>query len=270
MFEFCFIYGGLVLLGPLLGWAESRARRDRGSLDAALDAERLAERIADRRQDIVWWLISPLLTGTLTRGTTLGLWGLVLMAADKTPQVGATLIHGTRALPFLLQLIAALLVADAVGYWSHRLRHLGLWRFHRIHHGPRALFALSAARMHPIDELIDGVVIGFVLLLLGFDWRIFAFVGPIVLLYTLLSHADLDLSFGHLRWLLVSPRFHRWHHARQFGPRGANYAAMFSFFDLIFGTFYLPPYGPEALGTEPPVPRSLGGQLLAPFQRARR
>jgi sterol desaturase/sphingolipid hydroxylase (fatty acid hydroxylase superfamily) len=56
-----------------------------------------------------------------------------------------------------------------------------------------------------------------------------------------LQHANLRLSFG--RWgerLLVSPRFHRRHHAIGDGHegiyRGCNFAVLFPIWDVLFGS----------------------------------
>lgn len=58
--------------------------------------------------------------------------------------------------------------------------------------------------------------------------------------YSLCLHANVKLDFGPLSYLLVSPRFHRWHHSDSEAATNKNYAVYFSFFDWIFGTCYLP------------------------------
>ena len=50
-------------------------------------------------------------------------------------------------LPVIVQAPLALLFADLVGYWAHRLFHHGeLWRFHAVHHSARELDWLAGAR----------------------------------------------------------------------------------------------------------------------------
>jgi len=48
---------------------------------------------------------------------------------------------------------------------------------------------------------------------------------------------------GLLNYLFVTPEVHRWHHSANV-PEGyghsCNYGVEFSFWDIIFGTFYLP------------------------------
>lgn len=42
---------------------------------------------------------------------------------------------------------------------------------------------------------------------------------------------------------------------------------MLPFVDRMFGTFSLPRHWPAAYGTPTPMPPTLGGQLIAPFDR---
>ena len=59
-----------------------------------------------------------------------------------------------------------------------------------------------------------------------------------------LSHANVRLDFGPLRGLLVSPRFHRLHHAVGLGHESAgqgslgghNFAVLFPVWDILFGS----------------------------------
>ncbi|KZS72123.1 hypothetical protein A4G29_22025 [Mycobacterium kansasii] len=43
-----------------------------------------------------------------------------------------------------------------------------------------------------------------------------------------------------LRWLIATPQFHHWHHARQPQAYNTSYAAEFPIVDALFGTLYLP------------------------------
>ena len=60
-----------------------------------------------------------------------------------------------------------------------------------------------------------------------------------------LSHVNARLHFGWLgERLLVSPRYHRWHHAVDLPPGrnfrfGCNFAILFPTWDRLFGTQYL-------------------------------
>jgi sterol desaturase/sphingolipid hydroxylase (fatty acid hydroxylase superfamily) len=56
-------------------------------------------------------------------------------------------------------------------------------------------------------------------LLCGISPDIFVVVGPFNIITSCLVHANLNWTFGPLRYVLVSPVFHRWHHARRSATR---------------------------------------------------
>ena len=53
-----------------------------------------------------------------------------------------------------------------------------------------------------------------------------------------------NLSFGPLNWLLVTPDYHRIHHAATL-HRGKNLAGAFRIWDMMFGTYVDPKTMPE-------------------------
>jgi sterol desaturase/sphingolipid hydroxylase (fatty acid hydroxylase superfamily) len=102
----------------------------------------------------------------------------------------------------------------------------------------------SDDRNHLLDDLIkDSVFVGLALLL-GVPPAQFVGLVVVTRLLESLSHANVRLSFGVLDRLLVSPRFHRQHHAigaghESTGPGslgGHNFAVLFPVWDLLFGT----------------------------------
>jgi len=248
------VYIGLITLGAFFAAAERRW--------SAVPPGGIWRR--DRLTDFKYWIFTPIITGSLTRSATLGLVGGLAILLDHSP-VGVI----GRPLPLWLQIILVLLISDIVGYWSHRLRHAQLfWPFHAIHHASIHLDWLAAARMHPIDDIVDNVCVGLPILLLGFDLRLFAFLGPALILHTLLVHANVAWSFGPLRFVFVSPSLHRWHHATELETRARNFAGVFAFVDLIFGTFYLPRSRPDEFGArDASLPSGLSGQLAYPFRK---
>ena len=75
-------------------------------------------------------------------------------------------------------------------------------------------------------------------LLAGISPDIFLLVGPFNIITSCLVHANLNWTFGPLRYVLVSPVFHRWHHTR--AVRDKNFASTFAIWDVMFGTSYMP------------------------------
>jgi Fatty acid hydroxylase superfamily len=79
-------------------------------------------------------------------------------------------------------------------------------------------------------------------------------------------HANVRLDLRALDWVLVTPRFHHWHHAAS--PVDKNFAVHLPWLDLLFGTAYLPAARwPAAYGIEGhPVPEGYWRQLAWPFR----
>jgi len=160
----------------------------------------------------------------------------------------------------------ALFLCDFMGYVTHRIYHTAaLWPVHALHHSDTKLTWFSLIRQHPFDRvgsLID--LLG--LILLGApDWAILIAL-PIRHYYGHIIHADLPWTLGPLNWIFVSPAMHRWHHARQYSGKGVNFATIFSIFDRLGGTFYLPGPCTVPTGIDEAMPTSLTGQYLHPFR----
>jgi len=74
-----------------------------------------------------------------------------------------------------------------------------------------------------------------------------------------------------LRYVLASPAFHRWHHTTEQEGLDRNFAGLFPFIDVLFGTFYMPRgRQPAAFGIlQDEVPAGLLRQLAYPFRTPR-
>jgi sterol desaturase/sphingolipid hydroxylase (fatty acid hydroxylase superfamily) len=150
----------------------------------------------------------------------------------------------------------------------HRAFHRGwLWRFHAVHHSSTHLDWLSAVRLHPVNDVIMRIAGVLPILLLGFAPIALTGVIPILTFLSILIHANLDWDWGRLRWLIASPRFHRWHHTDESEARDKNLAGLLPAWDILFGTYYMPAdRRPSSFGTVAPVPNGLLGQLAFPFR----
>jgi sterol desaturase/sphingolipid hydroxylase (fatty acid hydroxylase superfamily) len=135
-----------------------------------------------------------------------------------------------------------------------------LWRFHAAHHSSERVDWLSNERFHPIDALAGTIVQAGLLLSLGFAPSVVALNAVVRRTYSMFVHADTRLSFGPLDRVLVSPTLHRWHHSDDVRLAGRNFATLFAFVDVAFGTFALPPgEAPRTFGLG--VPRSRRGAI---------
>jgi len=223
------------------------------------------------RLDAIYWLFTALITSPATKLLT-GIVAAVLVVAFGHGLTRDDILRGHGPLSQTsLWLQGALLVAalDFAGYWSHRLFHgRRLWPFHAIHHSSVDLDWLSATRLHPINDLVSLIQIVVPFLLLGLSPATVVSAVPLLTLYAILLHANLDWDFGPLRYVAASPVFHRWHHTCEEEGRDKNFAGLLPAWDLLFGTFYMPrSHRPRRFGTCDPVAESLGGQLRYPFRR---
>jgi sterol desaturase/sphingolipid hydroxylase (fatty acid hydroxylase superfamily) len=231
------------------------------------------------RTDLFYWLFNPLVTKLVRRvaGVLAVVSVAIVTGTQLRPGEGVTpLVEGSwvSSQPLWVQILGLILVADALGYWIHRLFHRGrLWSFHAIHHSSALLDWLASVRVHPVNDALGGVMRAIPLLLLGFDPLVVAGLVPLLGLHGLLLHANVPWSFGPLGYLVSSPRFHRWHHAQldelpehHQGRGGVNFGGLLPVFDLIFGTFHMPAdEQPRRFGVDEAIPPGLWGQLRWPF-----
>ena len=64
------------------------------------------------------------------------------------------------------------------------------------------------------------------------------------------QHLNVDSSIGWLRYIFVYTDTHRWHHDLDRIP-ACNYANVFTFWDLLFGTYYQPHKFNGEMGVRP-------------------
>jgi len=147
--------------------------------------------------------------------------------------------------PFWLQIVAILVVVSFFRYWMHRAQHTVpfLWELHSYHHRVTDLTATNAEVSNPIDFALRNVVVFLMLGVVGFDPLAIALAVPAATLSAVFSHCGADIKGGVLNYLIVTPEVHRWHHAVDV-PEGygysCNYGVEFCFWDILFGTYYLP------------------------------
>ena len=48
------------------------------------------------------------------------------------------------------------------------------------------------------------------------------------------------MQFGFLKYLIVTPQYHHWHHSDNPSAYDKNFAIHFPFIDFLFGTYHLP------------------------------
>lgn len=176
-----------------------------------------------------------------------------------------------RALPFAVEALVAVLVADLVQYWIHRAYHEvpWLWRFHAVHHSAKVLDWMAGSRLHLVELLTTRIAILGVLYAVGFSKEAIDVYIVVVGFQAVFNHSNARVPWRGLERWIVAPRFHHWHHSSDREAFDRNYAAHFAFLDTLFGTRVetsreLPEsYG--ILGEE--MPAGFARQQIRPFVR---
>ncbi|HWW72011.1 MAG TPA: sterol desaturase family protein [Duganella sp.] len=138
-------------------------------------------------------------------------------------------------------------VLDFFDYWYHRASHHfnWWWALHGLHHSQRNMNLWSDNRNHLLDDLLRDVYMGVIALCIGVEPSQYVMLVSVSRILQSLQHANVRIHFGRVgEWLLVSPRYHRMHHAIGVGHEshgqgtlgGCNFAVLLPIWDIIFRT----------------------------------
>ncbi len=171
-----------------------------------------------------------------------------------------------EGLPWPVGVLAAVLLIDFVDYWTHRLMHRSiLWGVHAVHHTDPRLTWMSAFRVHFLERSImaAGYFVG--LGWIGFPLSYLIAAAVIAYLHNRYVHCNLGWNHGPAAKIIASPNWHRWHHSTLPAAYDKNFANVFSFLDLVFGTYYNPGPCETEVGLAEPSPGPIG-LFLYPFK----
>lgn len=142
-------------------------------------------------------------------------------------------------LPPFVQVLVAILVNDFVKYLAHYLHHRirPLWYFHTIHHSQEHLNPFTTKRTHVVENLFDMVFIGWIpLAIMGSSPQVWAAYFLFSVVWDYFIHSNLRISLGPLKYVLVSPLYHRLHHSSERRHFNKNYCDRLVLWDVVFGT----------------------------------
>jgi len=149
---------------------------------------------------------------------------------------------GVTDLP-LVSFVIYLLALDFVDYWIHRGQHRlsWWWALHALHHSQRQMTFWSDNRNHLLDDLLRDAILAAVALVIGVEPEQFVLLTVASRVLQSVQHANLRWRWGAVgERLLVSPSFHRRHHAIGVGHEGpaggCNFAVLFPVWDVLFRT----------------------------------
>jgi sterol desaturase/sphingolipid hydroxylase (fatty acid hydroxylase superfamily) len=210
--------------------------------------------------DYKFYVVNQLLISWLRLGQwVIGAVAVLKVAEGLTWVLDTALGAGpaTDAPPLPAVIAFTLLTAIAYDYGrflSHFVQHRVpfLWEFHKVHHSAEVLTPISSFRAHPVDQMIEflfrliataavsGVFAHFYtgiaeLTILNYSALTFFFY-----LTAHLRHSHVRMGFGKLSGYLISPFMHQLHHSAQHRHFDKNFGFIFSFWDRMCGTLYIP------------------------------
>jgi sterol desaturase/sphingolipid hydroxylase (fatty acid hydroxylase superfamily) len=157
----------------------------------------------------------------------------------------------------LLTTMVILLVLDFNLWFLHYIFHKVpfLWDYHKVHHSAEVMTPITAARMHPVEEVLDSLIVGASVgatyavmhYLLGdaaiqlsiFDINIFLAVFYFSAFHLRHSHVWVRYPYW-LQHIFVCPAQHQIHHSVDRKHWDKNMGFVFAFWDWAAGTLYAP------------------------------
>jgi sterol desaturase/sphingolipid hydroxylase (fatty acid hydroxylase superfamily) len=161
-------------------------------------------------------------------------------------------------------------------YADHRLD--ALWRFHALHHSQEELSVLTSFRAHPVMHTTGFILATIPVVVLMPARPVAPLLITIYVCIGTLQHANVRWNFGPVGRVIVSPAYHRLHHAPD--TQAVNLGVVLTIWDVLAGYAEFPsrrdepghtgldgrPVPVEQDDSAGPVLSLLAGQLIEPFQ----
>jgi len=115
-----------------------------------------------------------------------------------------------------------------------------LWRLHRVHHSDVQFDTTTGLRFHPIEIVISMLYKVAVVVALGAPVAAVVAFEIVLNASSLFNHGNVRLPArldAALRWVIVTPDFHRIHHSVRREETDSNFGFFFSFWDRLFATY---------------------------------
>ncbi len=173
------------------------------------------------------------------------------------------------SLPSVAQLIIFFILLDFVQWLTHVALHRFefLWQFHKVHHSVKEMGFAAHLRYHWMENILYKPLKTLAVMLLGgFEPEQAYIVHFIAISIGHINHANLNITYGPLKYIFNNPIMHLYHHAYSLPKKyGVNFGISLSLWDYIFNTNHIPKVNPEEkLGFEgdEKFPTTFLGQLV--------
>ncbi|PLP55794.1 sterol desaturase family protein [Mesorhizobium loti] len=253
-----------LLLATALGsalivyWRTVKHRSFRDFFDFAFPAEVILHPSA--RADALFWITKKLMMPFLLIPAGVTFIAAMGYATNQTLGwlfgISEPLIGGPAGPVTLVLFTASMLVAYDISYYLYHVaqhRFPFLWELHKVHHSAEVMVGITKDRVHPLDDLMnrawDGVIPGTcfgiwsLIALNPVEIAVFGvnvYVIRNILMMDFVRHTHLKISFGPLDNVILSPHWHQVHHSVNPRHYDKNFGLLFSFWDRLFGTHFVP------------------------------
>jgi sterol desaturase/sphingolipid hydroxylase (fatty acid hydroxylase superfamily) len=204
-------------------------------------------------------------------------------AAALIGHAGWIELRSTEHWPVWLLVPLTVVAMDGANWLAHYADHRldPLWRFHALHHSQEELSVLTSFRAHPLMHTTGFLLATIPVVVLMPTRPIAPVLITIYICIGTLQHANLRWTFGPLGRVIVSPAYHRRHHAPD--TQGVNLGVVLTIWDVLVGRARFPsrydgsgrtgldgrPVPVEQEDSAAPALLLLAEQLIEPFQAQR-
>jgi sterol desaturase/sphingolipid hydroxylase (fatty acid hydroxylase superfamily) len=252
-----FALGGLTIL---IVWVAVTALLRQGRLETALSAGRaelaapllVALVVATGICEGIWPAERrPVLARGHVQDTCfLALHAIVVIPLMTLLSVGAATLIGSHASwielrstahwPGWLLIPLTVVAMDGANWLAHYADHRlePLWRFHALHHSQEELSVLTSFRAHPLMHTTGFLLATVPVVVLMPTRPIAPVLITIYVCIGTLQHANLRWTFGPAGRILVSPAYHRLHHAPD--TQDVNLGVVLTIWDVLAGLAKFP------------------------------
>jgi sterol desaturase/sphingolipid hydroxylase (fatty acid hydroxylase superfamily) len=146
--------------------------------------------------------------------------------------------------------LTLLFVSQFLSYWMHVAFHRfsWLWPFHAMHHSDVDVDVTTSYRHHPLEALISLPLVTPLILLLGVPENVALAFTLFQIGGTIFSHSNIRIPETlerYLRFIILTPDFHRLHHCAEVGFTNSNYGSLVPWFDYLFGSASSRPFSEQ-------------------------
>ncbi|WP_246667783.1 sterol desaturase family protein [Bradyrhizobium macuxiense] len=131
---------------------------------------------------------------------------------------------------------------DLYKYAFHRLQHAIpiLWSMHSFHHSANAVTFITGGRHYWLERVLSDAFLPIIVILFRVPADMALAVGVVIFIPDTCSHLNVRMPFGRFATWINNPQWHRIHHSARLEHRDKNFAAVFPFWDILFGTAWVP------------------------------